>query len=61
MQIPFPFESMLTFGGLAIMRLAGVLLRARVPLFQRFLMPSRLIGGILGLIFLNTNPVKLVD
>lgn len=59
MPIPFPFESMLTFGGLAIMLLAGVLLRARVPLFQRFLMPSCLIGGILGLILLNTNLIKL--
>ena len=51
MQIPFPFEAMLTFGGLAIMLLIGVLLRARVSIFQRFLMPSCLIGGILGLDF----------
>ena len=59
MQIPFPFEGMLTFGGLAIMLLVGVLLRAKVSIFQRFLMPSCLIGGILGLVLLNINLIKL--
>ena len=37
MQIPFPFEPMLAFGSLAIMLLIGVLLRAKVNFFQRFL------------------------
>ncbi len=59
MQIPFPFEAMLTFGGLAIMLLIGVVLRAKVTIFQRFLMPSCLIGGILGLVLLNINLIKL--
>jgi len=59
MQIPFPFESMLTFGSLAIMLLAGVLLRTRVTFFQRFLIPSCLIGGILGLILLNIDLIRL--
>jgi hypothetical protein len=55
MQSPFPFESMLLFGCLAIMLLIGVLLRAKIAFFQRFLMPSCLIGGILGLILINVN------
>lgn len=59
MQIPFPFEGMLTFSGLAIMLLAGVLLRARVFIFQRYLIPSCLIGGILGLVLLNINAITL--
>jgi ESS family glutamate:Na+ symporter len=59
MQIPFPFESMLAFGSLSIMLLAGVLLRAKVSFFQRFLMPSCLIGGILGLVLLNIDLIKL--
>jgi ESS family glutamate:Na+ symporter len=59
MQIPFPFESMLTFGALAIMLLAGVLLRAKVSFFQRFLIPSCLIGGTLGLILMNLDLIKL--
>jgi ESS family glutamate:Na+ symporter len=65
MQSPFPFESMLLFGCLAIMLLIGVLLRAKIALFQHFLMPSCLIGGILGLILINVNrefvPVANLD
>ena len=59
MQIPFPFEGMLTFGGMAVMLLVGVLLRAKVSIFQRFLMPSCLIGGILGLVLLNIDLIEL--
>lgn len=59
MQIPFPFDSMLAFGILSIMLLTGVLLRAKVPFFQRFLIPSCLIGGVLGLILLNFGLIKL--
>ncbi len=59
MQIPFPFESMLAFGILAIMILTGVWLRARVHFFQRFLIPSCLIGGLLGLVLLNIGLIKL--
>jgi ESS family glutamate:Na+ symporter len=59
MQTPFPFESMLAFGGLAAMLLAGVLLRARVPLVQRYLIPSCMIGGILGLILLNLDLISI--
>jgi glutamate:Na+ symporter, ESS family len=57
MQSPFPFHSILLFGFLAILLLIGVVLRARVPFFQRFLFPSCLIGGVLGLILVNTGLV----
>ncbi len=59
MQSPFPFESMLVFGCLAIMLLTGVLLRAKITFFQHFLIPSCLIGGILGLVLLNTGVTRL--
>ena len=59
MTSPFPFESMLVFGGLASMLLIGVLLRARVPFFQRFLFPSCLIGGVIGLILVNFRVIKI--
>lgn len=59
MQIPFPFDSMLLFGSLAIMLLVGVFLRARVSFLQRFLIPSCLIGGTLGLIVINSGWVNL--
>lgn len=59
MHLPFPFESMLAFGTLSIMLLMGVLLRAKVNFFQRFLIPSCLIGGVMGLILLNTRLINL--
>jgi len=59
MQSPFAFEFMLVFGGLAIMLLAGVLLRAKITFFQHFLIPSCLVGGILGLVLLNMGVMRL--
>jgi len=59
MKMPFPFDSMLLFGSLAIMLLMGVLLRAKISIFQRFLIPSCLIGGVLGLIIINGGIIKL--
>ena len=53
MTTPFPFEGLLLFGSLSIMLITGVLLRATVPILQRFLFPSCLIGGIIGLIILH--------
>ena len=59
MQIPFTFDSMLLFGSLAIMLLIGVLLRAKITFFQHFLIPSCLIGGLLGLIIINGGIIKI--
>jgi glutamate:Na+ symporter, ESS family len=49
MQSPFAFDGMIVFGWLSFMLLAGVLLRATIPQLQRFLFPSCLVGGVLGL------------
>ena len=59
MQPPFPFESMLLFSSLAAMLLLGVLLRAKIPFFQKYLIPSCLIGGILGLLLVNIGVLQL--
>lgn len=59
MQVPFPFESLLIFGWMSIVLLAGVVLRARIPLLQKFLFPSCLVGGIIGLIFQGTGLLNL--
>ena len=59
MQIPFPFESMLVFGSLAIMLLLGVLARAKISFFQNFLIPSCLIGGIVGVVRLERQVVGI--
>ncbi len=58
MQTPFPFNSMLLFGFLSIMLLAGIVLRARFSFFQRLLFPSCLIGGMLGLILVNAHLLR---
>ncbi len=50
---------MLVFGFLSILLLVGVGLRATVGVFQRFLVPSCLIGGLLGLAVLHAGAVRL--
>ena len=59
MKIPFPFEPCLVFGALAIFLLIGVILRAKIKFFQNFLIPSCLIGGVLGLVIINTGLINL--
>jgi ESS family glutamate:Na+ symporter len=56
---PFPFESMLAFGFLSVMLLAGILTRATFPLVQRFLFPSCLIGGVFALALLSAGVVAV--
>lgn len=51
----FPFEPFLEFGFLSIVLIIGVILRAKLPVLQRFLFPSCLIGGFLGLIVISTG------
>ena len=55
MNTPFPFDGMLAFAFLSVLLLMGVGLRARVGFFQRFLVPSCLIGGVSGLVLMHTG------
>ena len=59
MSTPFPFDGMLVFAYLSALLLAGVALRSRIGLLQRFLVPSCLIGGVLGLLLLTLGAVRL--
>jgi len=59
MQSPFPFDGMILFGWMASMLLIGVVLRAKIPFFQKFLFPSCLIGGIMGLLLVNLNLIQV--
>jgi ESS family glutamate:Na+ symporter len=59
MNTPFPFDGMLTFAFLSVLLLMGVGLRARMGFFQRFLVPSCLIGGMLGLVLMHTGVLGL--
>ena len=53
MQEIFPFENMLVLSSLAVFLLLGVILRAKLPCLQRFLIPSCLIGGFIVMILRN--------
>lgn len=59
MQVPFSFDALLIFGWMSIGLLIGVVLRAKIALLQKFLFPSCLIGGVLGLVALSTGLLDL--
>lgn len=50
---------MIAFGWLSAMLLVGVLLRAKVPLFQKFLFPACLLGGLLGFVLVSVGWVNV--
>jgi ESS family glutamate:Na+ symporter len=59
MHSPFPFDFALAFGFLSVLLLTGTLCRASIPLVQRFLFPSCLIGGLVGSIAINLGWVSV--
>ena len=58
MKIPFEFEPMLILGWMSAMLLAGVFIRARIRFFQNYLIPSCLIGGVLGLVLESCGVIR---
>lgn len=46
-------DFMMAFGWASIALILGVLLRAKIPVFRKMLIPASVIGGILGLVFMN--------
>lgn len=59
MHSPFSFDLPLVFGFLSAMLLISILLRAKVAVIQRFLIPSCLIGGVLGMFMVNLGAVPI--
>lgn len=53
------FLVFLPFSFVAAMLLAGVVLRRYVPFFQKFLVPSSIIGGLLGFVLINSFDIGL--
>lgn len=45
---PFPMEPVIGFGWIALFLIVGMWLRAKVPLFRRYLIPACLLGGTIG-------------
>ena len=50
---------LIAFAWISGLLLVGVLLRAKVRLFQKFLFPSCIIGGILGFVLMSTGLIKI--
>ena len=59
MNSPFPFDSMLVFAFLSCLLLIGIALRAKLGIIQKFLFPSCLIGGVVGLAFIHTGLLNI--
>ncbi len=58
--MPFPFEVILTFSFLSLCLFIGTILRGSLSFFQKYYIPSSLIGGFIGLLvfFLIQNYFK---
>ncbi|MBU2648097.1 hypothetical protein KKI24_25545 [bacterium] len=59
MQTPFSFDLVISFGLLSLFLLVGFAARAKISFFQKYLIPSCMIGGFIGLAVLNIAPVSL--
>lgn len=59
MPPPFSFDPLLVFGYLSIMLIAGLLLRAYIPIFQKIMFPASLTGGLLGLLLISFDLVSV--
>lgn len=53
----FQFDTLLAFGFMSIMLLVGVILRAKFRFIQRYLFPSCLVGGLIGMVLMNAGLV----
>lgn len=47
------------FGWLGAMLIVGMLLRAKIPILRKMLMPSCVLGGVIGFFLINTGVLKL--
>lgn len=49
------YNGFLTLGFLGAMLLVGILLRAKIKIFQTYLVPAAILGGVVGFIIVNTG------
>jgi ESS family glutamate:Na+ symporter len=59
MNTPFDMSYFLAFGCIGICIYIGVFLRAKIRFLQSFLVPACMIGGIIGMVFINLNLIPL--
>ncbi|MCM1989420.1 sodium/glutamate symporter [Oceanirhabdus seepicola] len=55
------FDFFIMFGWISVLLLAGTAIRAKFKIVQKSLVPSSLIGGILGLILMNLGVIKIPE
>lgn len=53
----YPYLGALCWIGVLLM--LGTLIRAKVPLFQKLLFPSSLIGGLIGFVLINLDLIGM--
>lgn len=56
---PVAFNGLMTFAWIAIFLLVGMLLRAIFPPFRKYLIPSCIIGGTVGLLFQASGLIEM--
>ncbi|HDP81120.1 MAG TPA: hypothetical protein ENN21_09805 [Spirochaetes bacterium] len=59
MKTPFEMSHVLAFGFCGLVILVGVLLRAKIKFLQNYLVPSCMIGGLLGMALMNLKLIPL--
>jgi len=59
MATPFDMSYFLALGFIGVCIYFGVLLRYRIRFFQKFLIPSCMVGGIAGMILMNLKLIPL--
>lgn len=54
-------DFMMAFGWIGIMLLIGMFLRAKIPFLRNMLVPASVIGGIIGIVFINVAEMSGID
>ncbi len=52
-QSPYPFEVLVAFFWMAVFLIIGTVMRAKIPLMRRWLVPACMSGGVVGAILIN--------
>lgn len=52
---------MMAFGLSSVMLCVGMFLRAKIPILRKMLVPSSVIGGVIGILFMNSVSIMGID
>lgn len=57
--MPFSFDGIIILGWVGLFLIVGMVLRANIPFFRRYLVPASIIGGLTGLIFQSSGLLNM--